>query len=102
MSSDDIRPELTELRGRTAATLDAARPDAVARRRKTKQRTVRENIDDLVDAESFAEYGGLALAAQRARLTQAELIVASPADGLLPAGPSLHWVLWKPNGLKTS
>ena len=83
MSSDDIRPELTELRGRTAATLDAARPDAVARRRKTKQRTVRENIDDLVDAESFAEYGGLALAAQRARLTQAELIVASPADGLV-------------------
>ncbi len=30
-------------------TLDAARPDAVARRRKTGQRTARENIDDLCD-----------------------------------------------------
>ncbi len=83
MTIDEIRPELTELRARTAATLDAARPDAVARRRKTKQRTTRENLDDLVDPGSFLEYGGLALAAQRARLTQAELIVASPADGLV-------------------
>ena len=80
---DPIRPELAELRARTHATLDAARPDAVARRRTTHQRTARENLADLVDPGSFAEYGGLALAAQRARLSQAELIAASPADGLL-------------------
>ncbi len=80
---DPVRPELAELRARTAATLDPARPDAVARRRKTGQRTARENIADLVDAGSFAEYGGLALAAQRARLGLDELIAASPADGLL-------------------
>ncbi|MEO8550865.1 MAG: carboxyl transferase domain-containing protein, partial [Kofleriaceae bacterium] len=43
----------------------------------------RENLADLVAPGSFQEYGGLALAAQRARLSQAELIVASPADGLL-------------------
>lgn len=80
---EDPRPELAELRSRVAATLDEARPDAVARRRKTGQRTARENVADLVDPGSFQEYGGLALAAQRARLSQAELIVASPADGLL-------------------
>jgi len=80
---DSVRPELAELRARVAATLDDARPDAVARRRKTGQRTARENIADLVDAGSFAEYGGLALAAQRARLGLAELIAASPADGLV-------------------
>nr|HEX4315810.1 carboxyl transferase domain-containing protein [Kofleriaceae bacterium] len=80
---DDVRPELAELRARTAATLDPARPDAVAKRRATGQRTARENIADLVDADSFAEYGGLALAAQRARLTQDQLIVKSPADGLI-------------------
>lgn len=65
------------------ATLDASRPEAVARRRKTGQRTARENIAELVDPGSFAKYGGLALAAQRARLSTAELIAASPADGLL-------------------
>ena len=83
MNDDNPRPELAELRARVAATLDDSRPDAVARRRKTKQRTARENLADLVDPESFQEYGGLALAAQRARLSQAELIVASPADGLI-------------------
>ena len=46
-----------------------AAPDAVAKRRKTHQRTARENIADLVDPGSFVEYGALALAAQRARLT---------------------------------
>src|SRR5450432_1399457 len=61
---DGIRPELTELRARIAATLDEGRPDAVARRRKTGQRTARENIADLIDAGTFVEYGGLAVAAQ--------------------------------------
>jgi acetyl-CoA carboxylase carboxyltransferase component len=55
----------------------------VARRRKTGQRTARENIADLVDDGSFSEYGGLALAAQRARMSVDELVVASPADGLV-------------------
>jgi acetyl-CoA carboxylase carboxyltransferase component len=80
---DPVRPDLAELRARIAATQDPARPDAVARRRKTGQRTTRENIADLVDAGSFSEYGGLALAAQRARHSIDELIAASPADGLV-------------------
>jgi len=82
-NDDSVRPELAELRSRVAATLDAGRPEAVAKRRKTHQRTARENVADLVDPDSFSEYGGLALAAQRARLTQEQLIAASPADGLL-------------------
>src|SRR5438045_2362882 len=77
------RPELAELRARVGATLDDARPDAVARRRKIAHRTARENVADLVDEGSFVEYGGLALAAQRARLPMPELIAASPADGLI-------------------
>jgi acetyl-CoA carboxylase carboxyltransferase component len=80
---DSIRPELAELRARIAATLDPARPDAVAKRRKTGQRTVRENVADLIDAGSFVEYGGLAIAAQRARMSIDELVKASPADGLV-------------------
>ena len=61
---DPIRPDLAEVIARHAITLDANRPDAVARRRKTDQRTARENIAELVDAGSFIEYG--ALAARRA------------------------------------
>ncbi len=77
------RPELTELRQRLHATTDEGRPDAVARRRKTGQRTVRENIADLVDPDSFVEYGGLALAAQRQRHSVEELVKNSPADGFV-------------------
>jgi len=78
-----IRPELAELRARLHATTDAARPAAVARRRKTGQRTARENIADLVDEGSFVEYGALALAAQHQRHAIDELVRLSPADGIV-------------------
>jgi acetyl-CoA carboxylase carboxyltransferase component len=79
----DIRPELAELRERLSATTDAGRPDAVAKRRKTNQQTVRENIAALVDEGSFVEYGALALAAQRMRYSIDELVKKSPADGII-------------------
>jgi len=56
-----IRPDLKEVIDRHEITLDAARPDAVAKRRKTKQRTARENIDDLCDPGTFVEHGQLVL-----------------------------------------
>ena len=77
------RPEVAELRERMGATTDAQRPDAVARRRKTGQRTARENIEDLLDEGSFVEYGALALAAQRQRHAIDELVRISPADGIV-------------------
>ncbi|HCE09803.1 MAG TPA: carbamoyl-phosphate synthase large subunit [Oxalobacteraceae bacterium] len=80
---DHERDDLAEVRQRHAIGLDDARPDAVARRRKTGQRTARENIADLCDAESFVEYGALAIAAQRRRRSLEELIKSSPADGLV-------------------
>ncbi|MDB6145549.1 MAG: putative acyl-CoA carboxylase [Pseudomonas sp.] len=80
---DYLRADLTEALERRAVTLDPQRPDAVARRRKTGQRTVRENLQDLLDADSFIEYGNLALAAQRRRRSLEELIQQSPTDGLV-------------------
>ncbi|MGH6971287.1 MAG: biotin/lipoyl-containing protein, partial [Caulobacteraceae bacterium] len=80
---DAIRPDLALILERHAKTLDAARPQAVERRRKTGQRTTRENIDDLLDPGSFVEYGALAVAARRRRNTIEELIETTPADGLV-------------------
>ena len=80
---DHIRPDLANVNERHARTLDEARPDAVARRRKTGQRTTRENIDDLLDPGSFVEYGALTVAARRRRNTLDELIAQTPADGLV-------------------
>jgi acetyl/propionyl-CoA carboxylase alpha subunit len=78
-----IRPDLEESRLRHAATLDEARPAAVERRRKTAQRTARENVEALCDPGSFVEYGALALPAQRGRRKLDDLIENGAADGLV-------------------
>jgi len=78
-----IRADLAEVLERQALLSDERRPQAVAKRRKTGQRTTRENLADLLDDHSFNEYGGFALAAQRRRRTAEELIELSPADGLV-------------------
>jgi acetyl/propionyl-CoA carboxylase alpha subunit/acetyl-CoA carboxylase carboxyltransferase component len=80
---DAVRTDLAEVLDRHAIGLDARRPDAVERRRKTKQRTARENLADLIDEGSFAEYGPLVIAAQRRRRPVQELIEKTPADGLV-------------------
>lgn len=80
---DTVRSDLAEVSHRQSLVLDAARPDAVARRHHDGRRTARENVDDLCDPGSFTEYGSLAIAAQRARRDLAELIERTPADGLV-------------------
>ena len=80
---DHVRPDLAEYFDRRAMTLDDKRPDAQARRRKTNQRTARQNLDDLVDPGSFVEWGAFAIASQRTRRTQEDLIEKTPADGLI-------------------
>jgi acetyl-CoA carboxylase carboxyltransferase component len=77
------RPELAEVQARHRLGLDEARPEAVERRRRTGQRTTRENVDDLCDPGSFVEYGPLVIAAQRRRRELQELIERTPADGLI-------------------
>jgi acetyl-CoA carboxylase carboxyltransferase component len=80
---DHIRPDLAELISRHANTRDENRPAAVERRRKTNQRTARQNIAQLVDDGSFVEYGSLAVAAQRRRRKLDDLVRNTPADGLI-------------------
>lgn len=87
---DAIRPDLQEVLERHAVGLDDRRPDAVERRRRSGQRTIRENIADLCDPESFIEYGALALAAQRQRRSLEDLIQRSPADGLVAGVGSIN------------
>ncbi|MFX4285745.1 carboxyl transferase domain-containing protein [Janibacter sp. G349] len=80
---DAERADLTRLRERQERRLDAARPDAIAKRHARGQRTARENVADLVEEGSFVEYGGLAVAAQRARRSEEDLVASTPADGIV-------------------
>ena len=80
---DEIRPDLAEVRERHAVGRDERRPQAVAKRRATGQRTARENVDDLCDPGSFTEYAPLVVAPQRRRRSLDDLIVNTPADGMV-------------------
>jgi acetyl-CoA carboxylase carboxyltransferase component len=77
------RADLHAVHERHAVGLDAARPEAVARRRELGRRTARENLADLVDEGTFVEYGPLLFAAQERRRSREELIARTPADGLV-------------------
>ena len=78
-----VRADLDEVQRRQALVLDEARPEAVARRRSRGHRTARENLGDLCDPGTFAEYGSLAIAAQRDRRSLDDLLRNTPADGLI-------------------
>lgn len=98
---DRIRPDLAAVRERHFIGLDEGRPDAVARRRKTNQRTARENIADLCDPGSFIEYGSLALAAQRRRRSMDELVRMSPADGMIAGLGAVNGALFDEDKART-
>ncbi|MEZ5557642.1 MAG: carboxyl transferase domain-containing protein [Pseudomonadales bacterium] len=86
---DEVRADVAEVRQRHQITLDAARPDAVARRRKTQQRTARENIDDLCDPGSFVEHGQLVLTPGTG-LPREEVIRRFPTDGMVTGVGSVN------------
>ncbi|TMJ25836.1 MAG: biotin/lipoyl-binding protein, partial [Alphaproteobacteria bacterium] len=82
---DHIRPDLAEYFERRALTLDDKRPEAVGRRRKTNQRTARQNL------------GAFAIASQRTRRTVDDLIARTPADGLITGVGRVNGALFGPD-----
>jgi acetyl-CoA carboxylase carboxyltransferase component len=96
-----LRPDLQRVVDRHAFTLDAARPDAVQRRRARGQRMARENVADLCDAGSFVEYGALAVAAQSRRRTMEDLVANTPADGMVTGIGSINAALFEGTQTKT-
>jgi acetyl-CoA carboxylase carboxyltransferase component len=77
------RADLRLVRERHEIGLDAARGEAVERRHEHGRRTARENLAELLDEDSFVEYGPLLFAAQEQRRSREELIARTPADGLV-------------------
>jgi acetyl-CoA carboxylase carboxyltransferase component len=84
------RTDLQRVLDRHALTLDAARPDAVAKRHALGMRTARENVEALCDPGSFVEYGALAVAAQRSRRSEEDLQRNTPADGMVTGLGEMH------------
>jgi acetyl-CoA carboxylase carboxyltransferase component len=95
-SEPGLRADLQEVIARHAFTLDAQRPEAMAKRHALGLRSARENLADLCDAGSFIEYGALAIAAQRSRRSLDDLIVNTPADGMVTGIGSINGAQFGP------
>eukprot|EP00924_Labyrinthula_sp_SR-Ha-C_P003239 augustus_masked-scaffold_15-processed-gene-3.37-mRNA-1 protein AED:0.04 eAED:0.06 QI:0/-1/0/1/-1/1/1/0/1191 len=73
--------------------------DAKKERRSKKYqgrlRTARENLKDLIDEDTFLEYGGLAIAHQKSRRTLEDLIKNTISDGLVCGTGSVNRELYR-------
>ena len=78
-----IRPDLAETIERHEIGRDHRRKSAVEKRHLKGQRTARENIADLTDGGELVEYGPLVIAPQRKRRSVDDLILNTPADGMV-------------------
>ena len=83
MDLDHMRDDLAEANERHEIGLDHRRPNAVEKRRSRGQRTARENLADLLDIDTYIEYGSLVIAPQRKRRSVEDLIMNTPADGMI-------------------
>ena len=98
---DHVRLSLQALFDRRQFLLDENRPAAVERRHGQGRRTVRENISQLVDENTWVEYGPLALAGQSKKRSLEELIRKTPADGLVAGIGSVNGDLFDPKRART-
>ena len=90
------------LKERLAATEDAARPEAVAKRHARGGRTARENLSDLTDGAPVSEYGQLAVAAQRTRREGGALFSDTAADAVITAIGPVNAALFPPEINRTA
>jgi acetyl/propionyl-CoA carboxylase alpha subunit/acetyl-CoA carboxylase carboxyltransferase component len=84
------RADLARVQARWAKTLDAARPQAIAKRHAQGGRSARENVAATCDPGSFTEYGAFAVAAQSRRRSAEDLEANTPADGMVTGIGSVH------------
>ena len=97
---DAIRPDLQEVLDRRALGLDAARPEAVAKRHARGQQTARENLAAMVDPGSFNEYGAFAVAAQSRRRDAEDLMRNTSGDGILTGTGAVNGALFGPGAAR--
>lgn len=95
-SLDSIRPDLADVHVRHDLLLDEQRPEAVQRRRDRGQSTARENLQNLCDADSFIEYGALAVAAMRKVRPLEELQRKTPGDAIITGFGTVNADLFGP------
>jgi acetyl-CoA carboxylase carboxyltransferase component len=84
------RPEFEKFINRVEKSSDEFRASSTEKRYSKQYRTARENLNHLVDPESFLEFGQFAVAAQRSRRDYEELQDKTNADGIITGFCSIN------------
>ncbi len=95
-----VRPDLARVHHLHHLTTDEGRAEAAARRRAGGKRTARENIADLCDPGSFAEYGPLVTAARQFGETDERIAARlgrTAADGIVVGVGRVNGALFGPD-----
>ena len=80
---DYVRPDLQELFDLLAAGMDENREPWVELRHAKGKRTQRESLAELVDPGTWVEFGALVLPARHRIMSDEEMRVRAPADGMI-------------------
>ena len=84
------RPEYDKFISRIQKSSDSFRKASAEKRHSKEFRTARENLDHLIDDDSFLEFGQFAVAAQRSRRDYEELQDKTNADGIITGFCSIN------------
>ncbi|MGB5324460.1 MAG: carboxyl transferase domain-containing protein, partial [Pseudomonadales bacterium] len=95
-------PTLAPYKSLLDKSLDSQRKAALAKRHAQGLRSARENLADLCDANSFQEYGQLAVAAQRSRRSIEELREHTAADGVITGTAMVNAALFPGKNCRTA
>lgn len=87
------RPEFEKFISRVAKSSDEFRASSTEKRHSKQYRTARENLNYLIDEDTFLEFGQFAVAAQRSRRDYEELQDKTNADGIITGFCSINSAL---------
>ena len=77
------KKEIDTLTSRLKKTQDESRSNLIERRLKKKFLSARQNLINLVDQNTFVEYGQLVVAAQKNRINPSKIVEKTAADGVI-------------------
>ena len=77
------KKEIDALTSRLNKTLDESRTNLIKKRLKNNFLSARQNLINLVDHNTFIEYGQLVIAAQKDRIKPSEIVEKTATDGVI-------------------
>ena len=96
------KKEIDALTLRLKKTQDDSRSNLIEKRLKKNFLTARQNLINLVDKNTFVEFGQLVVAAQKNRINPSEIVEKTAADGVITGFGRINSHLFNKEGCKVA